>query len=102
MTIDARIAHVEEVVGKPLIVRAVVTPEPQFRGYVEVRADSIVIEYAEETPGYFWGYELLEELLDWVESGGDSAWFHLHDRRLIRIPVYRETCEDKEGGTHCS
>ncbi len=87
LNIDARIAQVEETIGKKLIVRSITTPEPQFRAWVEVRPSAVVVEYTEELPGYFWGFELLEELLQWIESGGDSAWFYEHDRKLIRIPA---------------
>ncbi len=99
MDIDARIAQVEDEVGKPIIVRSVSTPEREFRGYVEVRPDAIIIEYVEELPGYFWGYQLLERLLEWVEAGGDSAWFYAKNRELIRIPVDAGIDEDTEGST---
>ncbi len=85
LDIDTRIAQVEGTVGKRLIVRSVTTPEPEFRGWVEVRPSSVVIEYVEELPGYFWGFELLERLLQWVEVGGGSAWFYEQDRRLVRV-----------------
>jgi hypothetical protein len=87
--IDARIAQVEEAVGKRLIVRSVATPEPEFRAWVEVRPSAVIIEYVEELPGYFWGFELLERLLEWVESGGGSAWFYEQESRFVRIPAER-------------
>ncbi|MGI5816497.1 MAG: hypothetical protein ACOX9R_00195 [Armatimonadota bacterium] len=87
MDIDARIAQVELTIGKRVLVRSVCTPEPEFRGWVEVRASVVIIEYIEELPGYFWGFELLERLLEWVEAGGGSAWFYEQDRRLLRIPA---------------
>lgn len=95
MNIDTRIAQVEEHVGKRLIVRSITTPEPQFRAWVEVRPSSVVIEYVEELPGYFWGFELLERILDWVEAGGDSAWFYEQDGRLVRIPAERERSNER-------
>ncbi len=73
MEIDRRIERVEMALGKRLIVRRVRTPEPELRGYVEIRPSSVLVEYCEEQPGYFWGYELLERLLQWVEQGGGSA-----------------------------
>ncbi len=100
MDIDTRIAEAEEATGKRLIVRAITTPEPQFRAWVDVRADSVIIEYAEEQPGYFWGYELLERLLEWVEDGGASAWFYEQGDRLIRIPASRHTPENTEESGH--
>ncbi len=86
MELDRRIAQVERTVGKRLIVRGVRTPEPELRGYVEVRPGSVLIEYCERLPGYFWEYELLETLLEWVEAGGGSAYFYEHRGGLIRVP----------------
>lgn len=77
--------------------RTVKTPEPEFRAWVEVRPDSVVIDYVEELPGYFWGFELLERLLDWVESGGSSAWFYEQERRLLIVPAASPGCGDIEG-----
>lgn len=85
MEIDERIAQVENVTGKRLVVRSIRTPEPEFRGWVQVRPSTVIVEYVEELPGYFWGFELLERLLDWVEGGGGSAWFYEQNRRLVRI-----------------
>ena len=48
MEIDARIAQVEAAVGRRLIVRTVRTPEPEFRGWVQVRPSAVIIEYVEE------------------------------------------------------
>lgn len=79
----------ERAIGKRLIVRSVTTPEPEFRGWVEVRPSTVVIEYVEELPGYFWGFELLERLLEWVEAGGGSAWFYEQDGRLVRVSADR-------------
>ena len=87
MDIDTRIAQVEDAIGKRLIVRSVTTPEPEFRGWVEVRPLAVVVEYVEELPGYFWGFELLEKLLRWVEAGGGSAWFYEQNGKLVRIPA---------------
>ncbi|MGD9494733.1 MAG: hypothetical protein AB7Y46_00355 [Armatimonadota bacterium] len=87
MEIDAHIARIEERLGKRLIVRAVRTPEPELRGYVEVRPHRVLIEYSEEQPGYFWAYELLERLLEWVEAGGGSSYFYDHAGRLLRVPA---------------
>jgi len=85
--IDARIEQVEAAIGRRLIVRTVRTPEPEFRGWVQVRPSAVVIEYVEELPGYFWGFELLERLLDWVEAGGCTAWFYEQGGRLVSIPA---------------
>ncbi len=73
MNLEERIRRLEERLAKRLIIRSVRTPEQGFRGRVEIGAHSILIEYREDTPGYFWGYELLEELLEHVEQGRPSA-----------------------------
>lgn len=96
MELERRIGQVEQAVGKRLIVRAVRTPERELRGYVEVRPGSVLIEYCERLPGYFWEYELLETLLDWVETGGSSAYFYEQRGRLIRVPFDLEEPEGRE------
>lgn len=75
MQLDARIRQVERRLGRPLVIRAVRWDEPGLRARVRVGASAVIIEYVEELPGYFWGYELLEALLAHVECGGGSATF---------------------------
>jgi hypothetical protein len=88
---DARIVQVEQALGKRLIVRSVATPEPEFRAWVEVRPSAVVIEYVEELPGYFWGFELLEHLLAYVAVGGGTAFFYEHEGRLVRVPASEDS-----------
>ncbi len=76
MRLEERIKQVEAHIGRPLVIRSVHTDDEDFRGRVQVRGSVVVIEYTEELPGYFWGYELLEKLLDYVEQGGATAIFH--------------------------
>lgn len=97
MEIDRRIADIEAELGRRLIVREVRTPERTLRGRVEVRASTVLIEYCAELQGYFWGYELLEELLDWVESEARSACFYEHNGRLLRIPAIIVEPEGRDG-----
>jgi len=97
MELDRRITQIEATLGKRLIVRGVHTPEPELRGYVEVRPGSVLIEHSEAQPGYFWGYELLERLLDWVEGGGGAAYFYEVDGRLVRVPAAQARADGREG-----
>lgn len=97
MELDRRITQIEAALGKRLIVRGVHTPEPELRGYVEVRPGSVLIEYSEAQPGYFWGYETLERLLDWVEGDGGSAYFYEVEGRLVRVPASSARPEGREG-----
>lgn len=89
MNIDRRIANAQAVTGKHIIVQSVRTPEPEFRAWVEVRSQSVRIDYVDELPGYFGGYALLEHLLSWIEEGGGSAWFYEYNGRLVRVPARR-------------
>lgn len=79
MRLDARIRQVEERLGRPLVIRTVRVEDPGFRAQVRVLGSAVIIEYVEELPGYFWGYELLEQLLDHLEAGGGSATFREGD-----------------------
>jgi len=85
--LERRVTEIEGRLGKRLLIRSIRTPEEAFRARVCVRASSVVIEYIEELPGYFWGYELLEELLDYVESGGPSAIFYEGGLRYLGADV---------------
>ena len=76
MALDEHIRQVEERLGRPLVIRTVRVEDPDFRAQVRVGPSAVIIEYVEELPGFFWGYELLEELLEYVEQGGGSADFY--------------------------
>jgi hypothetical protein len=69
MGIEARIATLERKLGKQVMLRGVRTLDSAFRGRVLDRAHCLVIEYRDDAPGYFWQYEIVEELLDRVERG---------------------------------
>ena len=85
--LDRRITELEARLGKRLLIRSIRTSAEGFRARVCVRAFSVVVEYVEELPGYFWGYELLEELLDYVEGGGPSAIFYEGGLRYLAADV---------------
>jgi hypothetical protein len=72
MGIDERLASLERRLGKRLLLRGVRTPDAAFRGRVAERAHCLVIEYRDDLPGFFWHYEIIEELLDRVERGERS------------------------------
>ena len=85
MNLEERVRGLEARLGKRIIIRSVRTPEEEFRGRVKIGARAVLIEYQEDTPGYFWGYELLEELLDYVEEGGPSAV--IYEGGIHYVPV---------------
>ena len=92
MSLNERVRRLEEGLGKRLIIRSVRTPEEGFRGRVQVGARTVLIEYQEDVPGYFWGYELLEELLDYVEGGGPSAL--MYEGGIRYVPASRSELDD--------
>jgi hypothetical protein len=67
--LDERVAALERRLGKRVILRAVRTLDAAFRGRVVDRSHSVLVEYRDDAPGYFWQYEIVEELLDRLERG---------------------------------
>jgi len=69
--------------------RPVCVEDADFRAQVRVRAGAVFIDYVEQLPGYFWGYDLLERLLQYLEDGGGSAVFYERDLAAGRPPEMR-------------
>lgn len=67
--VEERVRRLEQATGKRVVLRGVKVPERAFRGRVSLQAGLIVLEYRDETAGYFWHYSILEELLGYAEAG---------------------------------
>jgi len=91
--IEARIRRIEGVTGKPVILRSVRPSCHCFRGRVTERSNCFLIEYRDETPGYFWDHDLIRELLMCIEQhrgrkvtlyDGDVQYVEVSARRAFR------------------
>ncbi len=87
MKIDERIRKLERLRGKRIVLRGVRTNNAQFRGRLVERNGYIVIEYRDDKPGYFWHYEIIEELLDLVEKGSCNIILYEGDYQYMDVPL---------------
>ena len=62
-----RLAEVEAKVGKPIMLRAVRDPDPDFRGRVTDKGSHVLIEYRDDVVGFFWDVDRMRELLEEAE-----------------------------------
>ncbi len=81
-----RIRLAEERVGRRIIVRGAKWPDPTLRGRVSQRAGAIVIEYRDDVAGYFWHFDIINELLDHVVQGRFEISLTDRPRRSIAEP----------------
>jgi len=72
-----RIHELEDRLGTTVVLRPLHAPDPEFRGRITHKAGRVLIEYRDDTPGFFWHHDTIGELLDLIECGiGD---FTLYD-----------------------
>lgn len=71
--LSGRVKRLEARYGARIILRAVHVPDPGFRGSVRRRGGRIVVEYRDDTPGFFWHHDILRELLERLERGEDDV-----------------------------
>jgi len=75
-SLDERVRQLEARLGLAVVLRPVHVPDPTFRGRIERRGAKIVIEYRDDTPGFFWHHDKLRELLDCIERGEDDVFLY--------------------------
>lgn len=73
-------AETEQIIGERLVLRPVKVSEPGFRGRLTQRPGYLLVEYRDETSGYFWDLDALREMLRYVCQGRrnltvlDNGW----------------------------
>jgi hypothetical protein len=87
VTIDDRIRKLEKLRGKRIVLRGVRTSNKHFRGRLVERHGYIVLEYRDDQPGYFWHYEIIEELLGLVEKRSGNIILYEGDYQYMEVPV---------------
>jgi hypothetical protein len=85
MNVEERIRRIEKERGKKVILRGVRVPDARFRGRIVERPRCIVLEYRDDEPGYFWHYEIIEELLDAVERGIKNVTLFEGDYQFMEL-----------------
>jgi len=71
--IEASRRSLERALGRPVHIRGVRTPDPQFRGRLRVERHRVLIEYQPAEHGFFWHIPIIEELLSRAAAGEASA-----------------------------
>jgi hypothetical protein len=88
--IDERIRRIEARTGKRVLLRAVRARNPAFRGRVSEKGARFVLEYRDETAGYFWDHDIIRELLACIEKGiGKTVTLYDGDVQYVEIPRRR-------------
>lgn len=87
MNIDERVRRLERLRGKRIVLRGMRTTNAHFRGRLIERNGYIVLQYRDDRPGYFWHYEIIEELLDLVEKQSGSITLYDGDYQYMEVPV---------------
>lgn len=86
--IDARMRRIERKTGKPVILRAVRPGCPCFRGRVTELSKYFLVEYRDETAGFFWDHDLIRELLTCIEERrGQRITLYDGDVQYLEIPT---------------
>ncbi|MBC7286666.1 MAG: hypothetical protein H5T86_01200 [Armatimonadetes bacterium] len=83
-SIRKRIAAIERRTGRRIFVRGAKWPDSRLKGRVSERAGAVIVEYRDETAGYFWHIDIIDELLDHVEQGQYEIELVDNTRRSIR------------------
>jgi len=74
--IEARVAALQLATGCRVVLRPVSTPDPAFRGSLRRRGRLITIEYHGRIAGFFWDYDIIEQLLTYAEAGRTDVVLH--------------------------
>ena len=87
--ISRRVARIERALGKRVVLRGVRWPDTSLRGRIEDRSNCVLVQYRDDTAGYFWHYDILEELLGLLEQGLLRVLLYDEDiRRIASAPRY--------------
>ena len=84
-----RVARIERTLGKRVLLRGVRWPDALLRGQIEDRPACVLVQYRDDAAGYFWHYDILEELLDLLEQGQRRLVLYDEEiRRVASVPRY--------------
>ncbi len=90
--LEELVREVEGAIGQPIVLRAVRTPERELRGRIVSRTGYLLLEYRDDTPGYFWHHDVIRELLALVRQGCEE--FVLYDWDAARQGLAGESNQD--------
>ncbi len=67
--LESQVREVEQQIGKPIVLRGIKTPDRALRGRISSGPGYLLLEYRDETAGYFWDCDIMKELLELVRRG---------------------------------
>ena len=67
--LESLVCQVEAETGQRLVLRAMHAPERNLRGRLSPRPGYLLVEYRDDTPGYFWDHDIIRELLALIRQG---------------------------------
>jgi hypothetical protein len=71
--VEAKRRAVSQLLGRPVVVRGIRSPDAGLRGRLTVEPGRILIEHQASQAGYFWHIPIIEELLDRAAAGELAA-----------------------------
>ena len=81
--LESQIREVEQATGERIVLRGIKTPDPSVRGRISSRPGYLLLEYRDETAGYFWHHDIIRELLALIRQGHRN--FVLYDWNTLSI-----------------
>ncbi len=67
--LESQVCEVEQATGERIVLRGVKTPDSSVRGRISSRPGYLLLEYRDETAGYFWHHDIIRELLALIRQG---------------------------------
>jgi len=84
--LESQVREVEQATGERIVLRGVKTPDPSVRGRISSRPGYLLLEYHDETAGYFWHHDIIRELLKLVREGQRDFVLYDWDMMLAAPP----------------
>ena len=84
--LESQVREVEQATGERIVLRGVKTPDPSVRGRISSRPSYLLLEYRDETAGYFWDCDIIRELLELVRQGQHDFTLYNWDMMLAESP----------------
>jgi len=91
--LESQVREVEHATGERIVLRGIKTPDPTVRGRISSRPGYLLLEYRNETAGYFWDCDIIRELLALVRQGHRDFVLYDWDALFARLPndAFNET-----------
>ena len=91
--LESQVREVEQATGARIVLRGIKTPDPSVRGRISSRPGYLLLEYRDETAGYFWHHDIIRELLALVRQRHRDFVLYDWNALFARLPddAFNET-----------